>query len=88
MIEDIIKITEKIKKEMESNIPVLEEYINLMIKNKERSQNEIESMLDILLEYISMGMGEEQFKKLNHYYGLFNPEFSAKYNEFYHELFD
>ena len=77
---------QELRANMESNIPLLEMKIDLIIESKEISPKKIEGLLDILLDYMYAGVGEDQFKKLNSYYSSFNPEYSAEYDKFYHEL--
>jgi len=35
-----------------------------------------------------LGVGKDQFLKLNFYYGSFCPEYSENYSKFYHEIVD
>lgn len=70
---------------MESYIPELEQEIDEMIEKREKAPKRIENMLDLLLDYLHMGIGEEQFIKLNTYYGSFCPTHSAQYDAFYHD---
>ena len=88
MLDDIIRITQKLRKDMESNIPLLDDEINYIIENQDRSSQKIERILDTLLDYLQLGIGEEQFKKLNSYYATFCAGFSMKYDKYYHELID
>jgi len=83
MIEDIIRMTRDLRKQMESNIPILEREIDLMIQNREERPENIEWVLDTLLDYIDLGVGEKQFLRLNSYYASFYPENSAQYDKFY-----
>jgi len=71
---------------MEATLPLLDAKIDEMIKNQERSSKRIESVLDTLLDYVGMGLGEEQFKRLNAYYGSFCAELSAEYDRYYDEI--
>ena len=88
MIDDIIRMTQNLRKLMESNIPILETEIDSMIEKREESPKEIERLLDTLLDYLHMGIGEDQFLKLNSYYSSFCPENSAEYDRFYREIFN
>lgn len=88
MIEDIIKTIQKLKGSMESNIPLLDLEINSIIENREQSFIRIERLLDTLLDYLYLGVGKDQFLKLNFYYGSFCPEYSENYSKFYHEIVD
>ena len=85
MIEDIIRMTRDLRKQMESKIPILEGEIDLMIQNREERLENIEGVLDTLLDYMDLGVGEKQFLKLNSYYASFCPENSAQYDKFYQE---
>ncbi|MEA3379176.1 MAG: hypothetical protein U9Q69_06110 [Nanoarchaeota archaeon] len=88
MIDDIIQMTQKLRDIMKSNVPLLEHEINSIINNQERSPKRIEWILDTLLDYLYMGVGKEQFKRLNSYYKSICLEFSAEYDKFYHEIID
>lgn len=88
MIDDLIKQIQELQDSMKSSIPILEKEIDSIIQNKEKSSNEIEKILDILLDYLHIGLGKEQFVKLNSYYNTFCPEYSAEYNEFYKKIID
>jgi hypothetical protein len=77
-----------LKKDIEFNIPIIDTEIDSMIKNKEKSSQNIEKMLDTLLDYLSLGVGEDQFIKLNSYYRSICPEYSAEYNGFYQEIIE
>lgn len=81
-------MTRDLKKRMESNIPVLEKEIDLIIQNKEKNPKTIEYILDTLLDYMNLGVGEDQFRKLNSYYSSFCSENSAEYDKFYHDIVD
>ena len=88
MIEEIIKMADKVRKDIKSNLPLLEKEIDSIIENKVKSSEKIEIILDTLLDYLYAGVGESQFKKLNSYYHSFCPEFSKDYENFYSELRD
>jgi hypothetical protein len=88
MIKDLTIKIRKLRTDMESNLPFLENEINSIIKNQEKSHKRIERMLDTLLDYLYMGVGEKQFKMLNSYYESFCPKFSAEYDKLYHETMD
>ncbi|MHA1574985.1 MAG: hypothetical protein ACTSXL_02450 [Alphaproteobacteria bacterium] len=86
MLENILKITKKLKADMESHLPFLDEQIDLIIKNEDRSPEKIEGLLDTFLDLAYMGIGEKEFKKLNGYYGGFCKEYASQYQEFYDEI--
>ena len=86
MLDDIIRMTESLKKDMESNIPDLDKEIDRMIENREESSQRIEGMLDILLDHLYMDVGKDQFIRLNSYYSTICPDYSAEYSRFYDEI--
>lgn len=85
MLDDIIRMTLELKKQMQSQLPIIDKQINTIIQTKEESPQVIESVLDILLDYSLMGVGDDQFKKLNKYYATFNFSNAATYTRFYEE---
>ncbi|MFP4656479.1 MAG: hypothetical protein ACLFNK_02770 [Candidatus Woesearchaeota archaeon] len=88
MIDDIVEITEKLREDMKHNVPILDREIDYIIEVRNQSIERIENILDTLLDYSQMGVGEEQFIKLNSYYHTFCPEYSAEYSWFYDEIMD
>jgi len=88
MIEDILRITEGIRKQIESNIPLVNDELNRIIESRDTSTKRIEQLLDILLDYMYLGIGKPQFKRLNSYYALFNKKNADVYDRFYQELIE
>ena len=86
MIDDVVDEIRNLRTNLFKTIPLLEQEINNIIHSKITSQQHIERLLDALLDYGYMGVGKEQFMKLNSYYATFNQEYSDKYKEFYEEI--
>lgn len=79
-VEDIKDKIGKIKSQMEENLPIISSEIEELIGKKEQSVSRIERLLDTLLDYTQLGVGEEEFKRLNDYYATLNP-LNAKFYE-------
>lgn len=67
---------------------MLEDEIDIIIRNQDKSLQRIERVLDTLLSCLYMGIGEVQFNRLNSYYATFNKKNAGKYAKFYHEIID
>ncbi len=86
MLDDILNLIKKTREDMLRTIPTIDTEIDNIIQNKIHSQHHIEQLLDVLLDYGFLGLGKEQFMKLNSYYATFNKKYSDKYFKFYKEL--
>lgn len=81
---EIIKAIENLKKKIEEIMPSVNQSIDTIIGNDITSCLVIERLLDQLLDYTSLGLGEEEFRKLNKYYATINKENAS----FYEKEFD
>ena len=86
MIEDIIEMTRILRNKMEDSLTFLDGEVNRIIESCEQSHKIIEPLLDIFLDYAYMGLGEDQFKRLNLYYKTFNEEGFNDYARYYYEI--
>ncbi len=85
-IDSIVKITDALKKHMESNLPFINYEIDALIENDNKTVKRIEQLLDTLSDYMQLGVGESEFKKLNAYYASLNKENAAFYNKLHQEI--
>lgn len=69
-------------------LPIIRKEIDRIIDKKIDSIPIIERNLDLLLGYINLGIGMEEFKRLNDYYSTIHNKNAACYNQFYNELFE
>lgn len=86
MDRGIYTLIENLRKHIESNLPLLNDEIELIIKKKDKSIPKIEQLLDTLLGYVHVGMGQAQFKRLNSYYASFCKRNANAYGRFYQEI--
>ncbi|MBU1198897.1 MAG: hypothetical protein KKF46_05700 [Nanoarchaeota archaeon] len=86
MLDEILRRVKGIKKQMEENLPYINDEIQALIKNKNQTVDRIEEILDILLNYGQLRVGEAEFKKLNTYYSSFNPTNAKFYTNSYKEM--
>jgi|GEM_PF-1514817 len=85
------KITRKmnrIRNQMKENLPPINNEIDAIIEREDKSTDKIEQLLDTLLDYIQLGIGENEFRRLNDYYSTFNPGNAKIYTKFYKEMKD
>ena len=75
-----------LKAKAEGFLPFINQEIEKIIKNKVKDQKVIEELLDILLNYQYLGVGEEEFKKLNEYYRQIDKEAANNYDQFFEEI--
>jgi len=87
-IDDIARMTGIIRKQMESNLPLITSEIDTIIVKNDRTIKRIEHLLDTLLDYMQLEVGESEFKKLNKYYESFNKKNADVYTGFYQEQID
>lgn len=84
----IVRMTDRIKKQMQSNLPIINSEIDDIIKSQETSEQKIECLLDALLDYGQLGIGKSEFERLNAYYGSFSAENANAYDEFYQKIME
>lgn len=85
-IKEIGKMSQRIKRNMERQLPVLNEQIDNLIRNRSKSTKQIEFLLDQLLDYGFLGIGKQEFQKLNNYYATINKKNAQFYHRYYREI--
>ena len=85
-MDDLIKAITQLKQKMGAHIPVIRRDIDHIITAKMTDELTIERTLDTLLDYGQLGLGQEEFRRLNGYYATIRPEYAERYNEFYAEM--
>lgn len=80
----IVEAIEGLKGKIEDSLPSIRESIDIIISNNITTCLVIERLLDQILDYTSLGLGEEEFRKLNQYYATINKENAT----FYEREFD
>jgi len=88
MIDDLVRKIKSVKNNIEEALPLIDNEIQYIIRNKNQSSQTIEKILDTLLDYGQLGIGAEEFKKLNNYYASFNPTDAKYYTDSYKELYE
>ena len=84
-MKDLIAIIQKIEKAMAVQLPTLQREVDAIITDKITDISIIERTLDLLLDYGQLGIGEEEFRRLNGYYATVHPEYAQEYTKFYAE---
>jgi hypothetical protein len=84
--ESIIRLIRSLRSTMQENLPQVRSAIDDIICSKDTSVIRIERMLDTLLDHMHVGIGEEEFLRLNAYYGTVNEEYAMEYRRFYEDL--
>jgi len=64
----------------------IREDIDDIINNNITSEKKIEGLLDRLLDCCCLGIGEDEFKRLNNYYAAINKENADFYQRSYQEI--
>lgn len=84
---------DKLKRKIESTLqaidgmmPTIRQEIRSIKNDKSDSEQRIERTLDILLDYLHWGLGEEEFKELNHYYASIDEKKAAHYARFFTQI--
>jgi len=84
---------DKLKRKIESTLqaidgmmPTIRQEIRAIKNDKSNSEQRIERTLDILLDYLHWGLGEAEFKELNHYYAVLDEEKAERYNRFFTQI--
>ena len=85
-MDELLKRIGSVKRRIEKIIPNISEEIDSIVDRKIESQNRIESILDQLLDFSMMGVGSEQFERLNKYYSSINAEAAEFYRKQYQEV--
>ncbi len=86
MIKKIVSTTEDVRKNIEETLPYINDEIQNIISSKNKDEHRVEKLLDTLLDYCYLGMGKDEFNKLNNYYFSFNSKNSKEYEKFYEEI--
>ncbi len=86
--ESLVFRIEQLQMVAKTNFPGIKRQVNAVIENQITSVNRIERLLDSLLDYAQLCIGEEEFKRLNKYYGGINPENSEFYTNEYQAMVD
>jgi len=86
--KSLVKQVQKLEKQMKDNLPEIRESIDNIIKGKITSIQIIEKTLDVLLNYVQIGIGVEEFNRLNRYYFTINSENSKQYENYYKEIIE
>jgi hypothetical protein len=85
LADEIVSLIKVTQKRMGSHLPALHAEVDAIITNKERSVSRIENMLDTLLGCTEIGVGTDEFIRLNNYYRTFNRRNARVYDRFYRE---
>ena len=86
MLDEIVVRLKSLKKLMEKELPYLQHEVKDILKSKSRAVDRIEKTLDVLLNYGQLGVGEDEFKRLNSHYASFNPENAKFYADSYKDM--
>src|SRR3989344_5351479 len=63
-----------LQKQVKAVLPLISDEINGIVNQKIDDPKKIESILDQLLDFSMLGLGLEQFEKLNQYYSSINSD--------------
>ena len=75
-----------LQKQVKAALPLISDEINCIVNQKIDDPKKIESILDQLLDFSMLGLGLEQFEKLNQYYSSINSQAAKFYDQQYHQL--
>ena len=75
-----------VKKKAQENVQNISLLIDGFIAQKSKNVIEIEHTLDTLLDYTMLNVGEEEFKRLNRYYGSVNQNNADFYWRSYQDM--
>ncbi|MCX6709586.1 MAG: hypothetical protein NTV63_01360 [Candidatus Woesearchaeota archaeon] len=87
-LEGITKEIKSIREQAEYTLPVYRKDVDKIIDTQVKSASEIENILDCLLDLCLIGVGDEEFKRLNSYYMSVDSEKAKSYDQFYKSMFD
>lgn len=85
-MEDLIKIIERTRSTIAVQITDLGKEVDRIIAVKVTDTQTIERMLDTLLDCGQLGLGEQEFRRLNAYYATIKQEYAQRYEELYTEM--
>jgi hypothetical protein len=60
--------------------------VDWIINNKVTNQYRIEKTLDTILGFVQLGIGIEEYHKLNDFYSVINPKEAKAYREIYTKI--
>ncbi|MBI2582153.1 hypothetical protein HYV87_03450 [Candidatus Woesearchaeota archaeon] len=84
--KNLRKLIVKAQSAGKQSLTYIKEDIEEIISQNLTSEHRIESLLDRLLDCLYLGLGEEEFKRLNSYYATINKENSDFYQRSYQEI--
>lgn len=73
-------------KQAEQKLPLIQPTINWIVDNKIHNPRSIEKTLDTLLGFVSIGLGGEEYHKLNDFYSTFSPKNAKEYKKLYKKI--
>ena len=82
----LVKLISRAKSAAEKNLEYIREDLEEIIENHNTSERRIEPVLDRLLDIMMLGVGEEEFTRLNNYYKFINPRNARFYENCYKEM--
>lgn len=86
IVELVGSLLEPIKANARQHLSLLQKDIDEIILQKRKAAPPIERILDTLLDYSQLGIGKEEFLRLNAYYATFKPNNAQSYKKYYDEL--
>ncbi len=87
-VEEIAQGLKQIKQMAENSLPARRETIDHFINSKEQDYNAIGLELDYLLDLVQIGVGDEEFKRLNNYLRTIHPESADFYDKEYQKMIE
>jgi len=85
-MNEIIESLNRIKTKAEGYMPLITSDIDMIIESGSKDIKRIENLLDILLNYGFMGVGKDEFDRLNNYYKTFDEEAYDDWKRIYEEF--
>ncbi|HLD40385.1 MAG TPA: hypothetical protein VJB13_04555 [Candidatus Nanoarchaeia archaeon] len=86
MDQEFIQLIEQLQKKAQKNMPALKVLVGTILEKKVTDKIEIEHTLDTLLDYTMLGLGKEEFERLNDYYGSVNKDHANFYWRHYRDM--
>lgn len=77
MMKELKRATDYTVAAVKGQMLIMSSDIDAIIRSKEQSPSKIENLLDTLLSTMHLGLGEQEFLKLNKYYATFNKDNAA-----------